>query len=165
MSHMPPSCPPPRRRIPSSPSKPPHPVFRWLSAPPPADAPCLRQSTPVLSFYLIPPSIPLSSISKARQRLPPLFPPPFPPFFLSPLSLFLSRLLVHSTKVSLFLSASVVWCGGRKWEERRLHLLPHLGISRVAHLPYIERSEGETTESSKRRERGDEERERQKPRD
>lgn len=33
-----------------------------------------------------------------------------------------------------------------------MHLLPHLGISRVAHLPYIERSEKERRGREKERE-------------
>lgn len=72
--------------------------------------------------------------------------------------------------MSLFLSVSVVWCGAvaalRGEVGGRLHLLPHLGISRVAHLPHIERREREreTLESGKEKEILGKERERERER-
>lgn len=98
MSHMPPSFFPlsssPLGRIPSSPS---NPRTLWVScsAPPPADPVSVSQGL-FLSYRAVHPSPPF--------KLANVCPPPSHPSF----SLFLSRsLLAHSTKVSLFLSASV----------------------------------------------------------
>lgn len=145
MSHMPPSFSPlsssPLGRIPSSPS---NPRTLWLSlfrAIPRGS--CLRQSGS-LSILSRRPS--LSSV-QARQRLP----SPFPPLFLS-FSL-ASRAFYQSVPLSLRLCCATRGGSGLagKW-KRRLHLLPHLGISRVAHLPYIERSEGGRGERDEERE-------------
>jgi len=108
MSHMPPSPPLP------SPFPPPFPLRRILSSPSNPrtllSAACTPPAITVSVSYAVSLSIlscrPSLSSTRARQRL-----PSRPPIPLSPrhyLSFFLSRSLVYSTKVSLFLSISVV---------------------------------------------------------
>lgn len=127
MSHMPSSS------LPPSPLFPPVVFPASLRTPAPRFSTARRHPlrTPVsvshgrFSFYLIP-SIPLlhpsSPTSTPAPSRPPALPPPRVPtllslslFLLRPLSLFpfLSRSLVHCTKVSLFLSDSLLCDAGR----------------------------------------------------